>query len=70
MHLDHGGNVGKFLKSTIVLQRDEILNAMWPDEPFTGPFIPADVAVLRAGRQRQTERVQHAGPEWGHGSVP
>ncbi len=21
---------------------------MWPDEPYTGPFIPADAAVLRA----------------------
>jgi N-acyl homoserine lactone hydrolase len=48
MHLDHGGNVAKFPNSTIVLQRDEIEYAMWPDEPFTGPFIPADAAVLRA----------------------
>jgi N-acyl homoserine lactone hydrolase len=48
MHLDHGGNVAKFPNSTIVLQKDEIEYAMWPDEPFTGPFIPADAAVLRA----------------------
>ena len=48
MHLDHGGNIAKFPNSTIVLQRDEIEYAMWPDEPFTGPFIPADAAVLRA----------------------
>ena len=48
MHLDHGGNIAKFPSSTIVLQKDEIEYAMWPDEPFTGPFIPADAAVLRA----------------------
>ena len=48
MHLDHGGNVAKFPNSTIVLQRDEIEYAMWPDEPFSGPFIPGDAAVLRA----------------------
>ncbi len=28
MHLDHGGNVGKFTKSTIVLQKDEISDFM------------------------------------------
>ena len=48
MHLDHGGNIAKFPHSTIVMQRDELEYAMWPDEPFTGPFIPADAAVLRA----------------------
>jgi len=48
MHLDHGGNIAKFPNSTIVLQRDEIYYAMWPDAPFTGPFIPADAMVLRA----------------------
>lgn len=48
MHLDHGGNVGKFPNSTLVIQRDEINYAFWPDEPFTGPFIPGDAAVLRA----------------------
>jgi N-acyl homoserine lactone hydrolase len=48
MHLDHGGNIAKFPNSTIVLQADEITYAMWPDEPFTGPFIPQDAMVLRA----------------------
>jgi glyoxylase-like metal-dependent hydrolase (beta-lactamase superfamily II) len=48
MHLDHAGNIAKFPNSTIVMQRDEIEYGMWPDEPFTGPFIPADAAVLRA----------------------
>lgn len=48
MHLDHGGNVAKFPNSTLVIQRDEINYAFWPDEPFTGPFIPGDAAVLRA----------------------
>jgi len=48
MHLDHGGNIAKFPNSTLIIQRDEIYYAMWPDEPYTGPFIPADAAVLRA----------------------
>ncbi|MFT4585655.1 MAG: N-acyl homoserine lactone hydrolase [Gammaproteobacteria bacterium] len=48
MHLDHGGNVGKFLKSTIVIQRDEIEYAMFPDAPFAGAFIPGDVGALRS----------------------
>lgn len=48
MHLDHGGNVAKFPNSTLVIQRDEIYYAFWPDEPFTGPFIPGDTAVLRS----------------------
>jgi glyoxylase-like metal-dependent hydrolase (beta-lactamase superfamily II) len=48
MHLDHGGNIAKFPNSTIIIQKDEIDYAMWPDEPYTGPFIPADAAVLRA----------------------
>jgi len=48
MHLDHGGNVGKFPKSTIIMQRDELNFAMFPDEPFAAGYIPADIAVLRS----------------------
>jgi len=48
MHLDHGGNVAKFPNSTLIIQRDEINYAMFPDEPFTGPFIREDAWVLRA----------------------
>lgn len=48
MHLDHGGNVAKFPNSTLIIQRDEIYYAMFPDEPFTGPFIPGDAWALRA----------------------
>jgi glyoxylase-like metal-dependent hydrolase (beta-lactamase superfamily II) len=48
MHLDHGGNVGKFPNSTLIIQRDEIYYSMFPDEPFTGPFIPEDTWVLRS----------------------
>ena len=48
MHLDHGGNVGKFPNSTLVIQNDEISYSMFPDEPFAGGFIPGDTAVLRA----------------------
>src|SRR3954454_24968702 len=31
LHLDHGGNVGKFPNSTIVVQKSEIENAFWPE---------------------------------------
>ncbi len=49
MHLDHGGNVGKFPNSTLVIQDDEIHFAFFPDEPFAGSFIPGDVMALRSG---------------------
>lgn len=48
MHLDHGGNAGKFPNSTIMLQRDELEYAMFPDAPFAGAFIPGDVNALRS----------------------
>ena len=48
MHLDHGGNVGKFPHSTLVIQDDEIHFAFFPDEPFAGSFIPGDVMALRS----------------------
>ncbi|MCH8844197.1 MAG: N-acyl homoserine lactonase family protein [SAR324 cluster bacterium] len=48
MHLDHAGNIAKFPNATIVMQLDEIYYGAWPDEPYTGPFIPADWAVLRS----------------------
>jgi len=49
MHLDHGGNVGKFPNSTIVIQDDELHFAMFPDEPFAAGYIPDDISVLRSG---------------------
>ena len=48
MHLDHGGNVGKFPNSTVLLQRDELEYAAFPDEPFAGAFIAGDVNALRS----------------------
>lgn len=48
MHLDHGGNIAKFPNSTLIIQRDEINFAMFPDEPYNGPFIREDAWVLRA----------------------
>jgi glyoxylase-like metal-dependent hydrolase (beta-lactamase superfamily II) len=47
MHLDHGGNVGKFTKSTLVVQKDEIKNAFWPEPGTSGPYIPGDFMMLR-----------------------
>lgn len=48
LHLDHGGNVDKFPKSTIVVQRDEIVNAFWPKPGTGGPYMIGDVLPLRA----------------------
>lgn len=48
LHLDHGGNVGKFPNSTIVVQKSEIRNAFWPEEGTGGPYIIGDVMPLRA----------------------
>lgn len=47
MHLDHGGNVGKFTKSTLVVQKDEMKNAFWPEPGTSGPYIPGDFMMLR-----------------------
>src|SRR2546428_10421038 len=47
MHLDHGGNVGKFTKSTIVLQKDEIRNAFWGEPGTPQNYIPGDFMMLR-----------------------
>jgi N-acyl homoserine lactone hydrolase len=48
LHLDHGGNVGKFPNSTIVVQKDEIRNAFWPEAGTGGPYVIGDVMPLRA----------------------
>ncbi len=48
LHLDHGGNVGKFPNSTIVVQKTEIQNAFWPEPGTGGPYMIGDVMPLRA----------------------
>jgi glyoxylase-like metal-dependent hydrolase (beta-lactamase superfamily II) len=48
LHLDHGGNVGKFPNSTLIVQKDEIRNAFWPEPGTAGPYVPGDVAPLRS----------------------
>jgi len=48
LHLDHGGNVGKFPKATIVVQKAEIINAFWPEPGTGGPYFIGDVLPLRA----------------------
>ena len=47
MHLDHAGNVGKFPKATIVVQRDEIANAFYPKPGTACCYVPGDFAHLR-----------------------
>jgi N-acyl homoserine lactone hydrolase len=48
MHLDHAGNVSRFPNATIVIQRDEIINAFWPPKDYAGPYISGDFESLRA----------------------
>jgi N-acyl homoserine lactone hydrolase len=48
LHLDHGGNVAKFPNSTLVVQKDEIRNAFWPEAGMARAYIPGDVAALRS----------------------
>ena len=48
LHLDHGGNVGKFPNSTIVVQKDEIQNAFRPKAGTGGPYMIGDFLPLRA----------------------
>jgi N-acyl homoserine lactone hydrolase len=48
LHLDHGGNVGKFPNSTIVVQKSEIRNAFWPEPGTGGPYMIGDVLPLRS----------------------
>ena len=48
LHLDHGGNVGKFPNSTIVVQKSELQNAFWPEPGTGGPYVIGDVMPLRA----------------------
>jgi glyoxylase-like metal-dependent hydrolase (beta-lactamase superfamily II) len=48
LHLDHGGNVAKFPNSTLIVQKDEIRNAFWPEPGTAFGYIPGDVAPLRS----------------------
>ena len=48
-HVDHAGNIGKFLDSTFVYQRDEIRNGFWPAPGYATFFITDDFAMLRNG---------------------
>jgi N-acyl homoserine lactone hydrolase len=48
LHLDHGGNVAKFPSSTLVVQKDEIRTAFWPEPGMARGYIPGDVAPLRS----------------------
>ncbi len=47
LHLDHGGNVAKFPNSTIVVQKDELRNAFWPEPGTGGPYFIGDFLPLR-----------------------
>lgn len=58
LHLDHGGNVGKFPNSTIVVQKDEVLNAFWPEPGTGGPYMLGDVLPLRAANSNYPNAVK------------
>ena len=52
LHLDHGGNIAKFPKSTLVVQRDEVSNAFWPKAGTAGPYVLGDFVRLCATASR------------------
>lgn len=58
LHLDHGGNVGKFPNSTIVVQKDEVKNAFWPEAGTGGPYMIGDVMPLRAANSNYPNAVK------------
>jgi len=47
MHLDHAGNMTKFPNATLVYQRDEIENALWPKPGTACCYITGDIEPLR-----------------------
>ena len=49
LHLDHGGNIALFKKSTLLIQLDELRNAFWPEPNTSGPYVPSDFMPLRNG---------------------
>ena len=49
LHLDHGGNVGKFPNSTIVVQKSELMNALWPAPGTGNSYVIGDILPLRSG---------------------
>jgi glyoxylase-like metal-dependent hydrolase (beta-lactamase superfamily II) len=58
LHLDHGGNVAKFPKSTLVVQKSEIQNFFWP-EPGTGSnYVLGDVLPLRGNMTASANAVK------------
>jgi len=58
LHLDHGGNVGKFPNSTIVVQKSEIQNAFWPEIGTGANYIIGDVLPLRSPMTDQPNAVK------------
>ena len=58
MHLDHGGNVGKFPKSTIVVQKDEVRNAFGPSRHRRSLRL-GDILPLRKPYNNLHERGRH-----------
>jgi len=58
LHLDHGGNVGKFLNSTVIVQKSEIQNAFWPEIGTGANYFIGDVLPLRSPNTDQPNAVK------------
>ena len=66
LHLDHGGNVGKFPDSAVVVQKAEVVNAFWPEPGIAmgkARLAKLDTALDRLARFADCARVDHA-PDW------
>ena len=62
-HVDHAGNIGKFLNATFVYQRDEIRNVFWPSgamrrTSYGGLRLDAQQHRRQHGQQGQGDRAR------------
>jgi len=69
LHLDHGGNIAKFPKSTLVVQKDEVQNAFWPKAGTGGPYVLGDFLQLRAGTTQKLIQLEDDLDIFGDGTV-
>ena len=57
LHLDHAGNAARFPKATLIVQKDEVRNAFWPEHGTGGPYVLGDFLPLRKPYDNQGNAV-------------
>ena len=69
LHLDHGGNIARFPKATLVVQKDEVQNAFWPKAGTGDPYVLGDFLQLRAGTTQKVIQLEGDLDIFGDGTV-